>query len=102
MYQATFDSYKKNFVSFIVLVCDKSKCPGPISYYNNLGCIAVYENPDDCCAYKYDCDKVKSLSSDKCYVDVDGHAYEIGESLREEDANPCDIDCVCRIGLHNV
>lgn len=74
--------------------CDKSKCPGPIVYYEDLGCKPVYKAPDNCCPYKYNCDHLKTRSSDKCYAN--GNEYAIGESLKEEDANPCDIACTCR------
>ncbi|KAK0181475.1 hypothetical protein PV327_003757 [Microctonus hyperodae] len=77
--------------------CDKTKCPGPTSYYKDLGCEPVYKNPNDCCPYKYNCDKVKSRSPNKCYAN--GHEYNIGEMLREEDSNPCDVQCRClRLG----
>ncbi|XP_034196203.2 uncharacterized protein LOC117611886 [Osmia lignaria lignaria] len=74
--------------------CDKTKCPGPLRYYKELGCTPVYKNPDDCCAEEYDCSHLKSLSKDKCYAN--GHEYNIGDKLRDEDANPCDVECRCR------
>ncbi|XP_054006378.1 kielin/chordin-like protein [Hylaeus anthracinus] len=80
--------------------CDKSKCPGPVRYYEELGCTPVYKNPGDCCAEKYDCSSLKALSTNKCYVN--GHEYSIGEKLKDEDANPCDILCSCRDGYDGV
>ncbi|XP_046141301.1 uncharacterized protein LOC114880886 isoform X1 [Osmia bicornis bicornis] len=74
--------------------CDKTKCPGPLRYYKELGCTPVYKNPGDCCAEEYDCSHLKSLSKDKCYAN--GHEYSIGDKLRDEDRNPCDIECSCR------
>lgn len=76
--------------------CDKTKCPGPLAYYEALGCKPVYEKEDDCCATKYNCNHLKERSKTKCYVN--GKEYEIGESLKEEDANPCDIACTCTSG----
>ncbi|XP_076668148.1 kielin/chordin-like protein [Andrena cerasifolii] len=75
-------------------VCDKTKCPGPLNYYQGLGCTPVYKNPGDCCAERYNCNHLKNLSNDKCYVN--GHEYNIGDALREEDRNPCDVGCTCR------
>lgn len=74
--------------------CDKTKCPGPLRYYQDLGCTPVYQNPGDCCAVEYDCSHLKNLSKDKCYAN--GHEYNIGDELRDEDKNPCDIGCTCR------
>lgn len=76
--------------------CNKTKCPGPLAYYKDLGCTPVYENEGDCCAIRYNCDHIKERSTSKCYVN--GHEYEIGDKLREEDANPCDIGCTCSVG----
>ncbi|XP_011641422.1 uncharacterized protein LOC105429889 [Pogonomyrmex barbatus] len=84
------------FVAVTVVIaqeCDKTKCPGPLAYYNALGCIPIYEKEGDCCATKYNCDHLKERSKDKCYVnDVE---YNIGEHLKEEHANPCDKGCFC-------
>jgi hypothetical protein len=76
--------------------CDKTKCPGPLAYYKALDCSPVYEKEGDCCATKYNCDHLKERSTRKCHVN--GKQYEIGEQLKEEDANPCDIGCSCRKG----
>ncbi|XP_037038687.1 uncharacterized protein LOC119076123 [Bradysia coprophila] len=77
-----------------------SKCPGPLAYYKALGCKPVYEATTDECPYRFDCDFLKARSRDKCYVN--GKAYSLGEHLRDEDANPCDIGCVCRMGYDGV
>ncbi|KAK0181478.1 hypothetical protein PV327_003759 [Microctonus hyperodae] len=73
--------------------CDKSTCPGPIAYYKSLGCLPVRKNPEDCCAYKYNCAEVESRPLDKCHVN--NNSYNLGERLRDEDANPCDVGCTC-------
>ncbi|KZC04274.1 hypothetical protein WN55_02163, partial [Dufourea novaeangliae] len=72
---------------------DESECPGPLKYYKSLDCTPVYKNPTDRCPESYDCSHLTKLSKDKCYVN--GHEYSINETLREEDANPCDIGCRC-------
>ncbi|KMQ89264.1 hypothetical protein RF55_11121 [Lasius niger] len=94
------------YVAFVVAVvtadqeeCDQTKCPGPLRYYESLRCKPVYENEGDCCAKKYNCDHLKERSTSKCYVN--GKEYEIGEELKDEDANPCDIGCTCRRGWNN-
>ncbi|XP_011167658.1 uncharacterized protein LOC105201365 [Solenopsis invicta] len=73
--------------------CDPTKCPGPLAYYENLNCIPVYKNVGDCCATKYTCDHLKKRSPHKCYVN--GNSYEVGEDLKDEDADPCDVGCTC-------
>ncbi|EZA58364.1 uncharacterized protein LOC105276478 isoform X2 [Ooceraea biroi] len=80
--------------------CDQSKCPGPLAYYKSLHCTPVYKNKGDCCAIKYNCDHLKIRSPDKCYVN--DNVYEIGDKLKPEDANPCDIGCTCSRGYDNV
>ncbi|XP_015117603.1 uncharacterized protein LOC107041522 [Diachasma alloeum] len=77
--------------------CDKTKCNGPLQFYEELSCKPVYKNEDDCCPYKYNCENLNERSTDKCYYK--GHTYEIGDHLREEDAAPCDIACSCQKGL---
>ncbi|XP_012147112.2 kielin/chordin-like protein [Megachile rotundata] len=74
-------------------ICDQTKCPGPLRYYKDLGCKPVYNKPDDCCPKSFNCDHLKSLSKDKCYAN--GHEYNIGEELKDEDKNPCDFACKC-------
>ncbi|KAL0132317.1 hypothetical protein PUN28_000241 [Cardiocondyla obscurior] len=92
------------FIGFTVAVdqetCDQTKCPGPLGYYKVLGCTPVYKKESDCCATKYNCDHLKERSPTKCYVN--GKEYEIGEKLREEDANPCDIGCFCAKGSDEI
>ncbi|KAH0539215.1 hypothetical protein KQX54_002247 [Cotesia glomerata] len=73
--------------------CDKSKCPGPIKYYEDIKCTPVYNSPEDCCPYKYNCDHLQARSPKKCYVN--NHEYEIRDRLRSEDANPCSKSCFC-------
>ncbi|XP_033188501.2 von Willebrand factor C and EGF domain-containing protein-like [Bombus vancouverensis nearcticus] len=75
-------------------VCDKTKCPGPLRYYEAIGCTPVYANSGDCCAESYNCSHLDNLSRDKCYAN--GNEYSLGEKLKPEDANPCDIGCTCR------
>ncbi|XP_011310405.1 uncharacterized protein [Fopius arisanus] len=77
--------------------CDKAKCKGPLKFYEELFCEPVYKNEKDCCPYKYNCENLKNRSTEKCYFK--GHEYKIGDQLREEDANPCDIACYCRESL---
>ncbi|XP_076752032.1 kielin/chordin-like protein [Xylocopa sonorina] len=86
-------------LTFLVVVagreiCDKTKCPGPLKFYEGLGCTPTYKNPGDCCAEGYDCSHLKKLSKDKCYAN--GHEYNVGEALRDEDANACDKACICQ------
>lgn len=73
--------------------CDKTKCLGPLEYYKLLDCKPVYEKEGDCCAIRYNCDHLKEKFKNKCYVN--GKEYQIGESLKDEDKNPCDIECKC-------
>ncbi|XP_031841940.1 uncharacterized protein LOC116431103 [Nomia melanderi] len=80
-------------------ICDKSKCPGPLAYYKGLDCKPVYNNTNDCCPESFDCSHLKNLSRDKCYVN--GNEYSIGESLKDEDANACDIGCICAEGFYD-
>ncbi|XP_043277578.1 uncharacterized protein [Venturia canescens] len=68
-------------------------CPGPLKYYEELGCTPEYKNRGDCCPEKYNCDHLKTLPRDKCVID--GHVYEIGERIRDEHSHPCDVDCHC-------
>ncbi|XP_018400827.1 PREDICTED: kielin/chordin-like protein isoform X1 [Cyphomyrmex costatus] len=88
------------FVAVAVAVdqeeCDKTKCPGPLAYYKGLNCSPVYEKEGDCCATRYNCEHLKERDPKKCYVN--GKAYEIGEKLKDEDKNPCDIGCTCSAG----
>ncbi|CAK9830636.1 hypothetical protein ANTRET_LOCUS7773 [Anthophora retusa] len=88
------------FMTFLVAVhvagreiCDKTKCPGPLEYYEALRCTPVYEKPGDCCATEYDCSILKNIKDDKCYAN--NNEYNVGDELKSEDANPCDIGCRC-------
>ncbi|KAH0951658.1 hypothetical protein HN011_011268 [Eciton burchellii] len=82
--------------------CNRSKCPGPLAFYKIERCIPVYENEGDCCAKKYNCDHpaIRSRSQDKCYVK--DNVYEIGDHLKPEDLEPCDVTCTCRRGLEDI
>ncbi|XP_043682162.1 kielin/chordin-like protein [Vespula pensylvanica] len=100
-----FEKFALLFLLTIVSInakkeCDLNNCPGPLKYYENLGCKPVYQKEGDCCAIRYDCDHLKLRSKNKCYVN--GHEYSIGEHLKEEDSNPCDIGCICRQGLDDI
>nr|XP_033333990.1 BMP-binding endothelial regulator protein-like [Megalopta genalis] len=77
-------------------ICDKTKCPGPLKFYRELDCTPVYKNPNDCCPEAFNCSYLDNLSRDKCYVN--GHEYNLGEQLRDEDKNPCDLGCTCSKG----
>ncbi|KAL6255167.1 hypothetical protein P5V15_013500 [Pogonomyrmex californicus] len=79
--------------------CDKTKCPGPLMYYETLRCTPVYKNEGDCCAIRYNCDHLKERSANKCYIN--NNEYEIGEILKEEDMNPCDTACTCIKGQND-
>lgn len=69
-------------------------------YYKDLGCKPVYEKEGDCCAVRYDCDHFKARSKDKCYVN--GFEYSIGEQLKDEHRNPCDLGCICLKGRDDI
>ncbi|KAF7996296.1 hypothetical protein HCN44_001928 [Aphidius gifuensis] len=71
--------------------CSNVQCPGPLSFYSEIGCQPVYKNPGDCCAYKYDCPLRKN---NYCYIN--GQEYSPGEVMRKEDSGPCDR-CTCEI-----
>ncbi|XP_046739901.1 kielin/chordin-like protein isoform X2 [Diprion similis] len=77
-------------------VCDKSKCKGPLKYYEDLNCVPIYGSNDSCCPIRYNCQHLEGRSIDKCYYK--GREYNVGEKLREEDASPCDIGCFCSPG----
>ena len=79
---------------YIISECDKSKCKGPLRYYEELKCKPIYKNPGDCCAVSYDCSHLLNRSPNKCYAN--GHAYNLEERIRKEDVlNPCDQSCYC-------
>ncbi|XP_043473192.1 uncharacterized protein LOC122505554 [Leptopilina heterotoma] len=74
--------------------CDKTKCPGPLRFYEEIKCKPIYKNPGDCCAMKYDCSHMEErFKSKKCYVH--DNVYEIREKLKEEDSLPCNRECIC-------
>lgn len=68
------------------------RCQGPIKFYEELNCRPVYHSPNECCPFRYNCERLKNRQADKCYVN--GHKYEIDGSLRKSDKNPCDL-CTC-------
>ncbi|XP_014212035.1 uncharacterized protein LOC106641955 [Copidosoma floridanum] len=73
--------------------CDKSKCKGPIRYYEELGCKPNIMD-GDCCAVSYDCTHLGRRSKNKCHVN--GREYDIGKSLLDKDrSGPCDENCAC-------
>ncbi|XP_011870135.1 PREDICTED: uncharacterized protein LOC105563281 [Vollenhovia emeryi] len=76
----------------------KTSCPGPLKYYEDLGCTPVYKN-NSRCATRYDCDHVYARSRLKCYIN--GHDYAINRALRQQDANHCEELCVCKRGYAN-
>ncbi|XP_011504778.1 PREDICTED: uncharacterized protein LOC105367708 [Ceratosolen solmsi marchali] len=74
--------------------CDKTKCLGPVKFYEDLNCMPIYENDGDCCAVRYDCSHLYKRSSDKCYAN--GNEYPIGAALNQTDRlNLCSIGCFC-------
>ena len=80
-------------VSFPKEICDRTKCHGPLRYYEDLNCTPIYAPNDKCCPEAFDCSHLNNLSQDKCYVN--GHEYNVGESLKPEHSNPCDVECRC-------
>ncbi|XP_015603938.2 uncharacterized protein LOC107271896 [Cephus cinctus] len=79
--------------------CSQVQCPGPLIYYNDVGCTPVYKNEGDCCAYKYNCDHLYARSPNKCYIK--DRSYEIGEFASQEDIKFCDKACVCVSGKNS-
>ncbi|XP_043277581.1 kielin/chordin-like protein isoform X2 [Venturia canescens] len=73
--------------------CDPQTCSGPLYYYQELGCMPIYDNSSSCCARKYNCDLWKNLPNSKC--SVNGKIYENGQlfPLREV-GNSC-TRCFC-------
>ncbi|KAK9295286.1 hypothetical protein QLX08_010345 [Tetragonisca angustula] len=74
-------------------ICDKTKCLGPLRFYDELGCTPIHSPDDECCPAAFNCSHLDNLSQDKCYVN--GYEYNVGESLKPEDSNPCDVGCRC-------
>ncbi|XP_048508470.1 uncharacterized protein LOC105686865 [Athalia rosae] len=81
-------------------ICDKSRCKGPVKYYESLGCTPIYSDADNCCPIRFNCDHLKGRARNKCYYR--GRAYEIGEALEAENTLPCDINCVCSEGWKDI
>jgi len=89
--------------AFLVISAESDlSCPGPTKYYKEIGCTPVFNNrkchhhAERQCPKRYDCDHIKKLPADKCFVN--GRTYKIDEPLREEDKNPCDVGCYCSKG----
>ncbi|XP_036144305.1 uncharacterized protein LOC105837357 [Monomorium pharaonis] len=82
------------------ITCDKTICPGPLAYYEDLNCTPVYEQESGCCPIRYNCDHLKERSPTKCYIN--DHEYEIGEKLKNGDATPCDDNCYCQLNSNNI
>ncbi|XP_024944948.1 uncharacterized protein LOC112493607 [Cephus cinctus] len=76
--------------------CSQVQCPGPLIYYNDVGCTPVYKNEGDCCAYKYNCDHLDARSPNKCYIKH--RSYEAGEFVNREDIKFCNKKCACVTG----
>lgn len=78
--------------------CDIKRCPGPLPFYKDLNCTLIY-NDGDCCAWRYDCDhmheKIRERYSEKSFCYANGHKYEIGEKMKEEDETHCRKNCMC-------
>ncbi|XP_015602204.1 kielin/chordin-like protein isoform X1 [Cephus cinctus] len=73
--------------------CSQVQCPGPLMYYEDVGCTPLYKNEGDYCAYKYNCDHLNARSKNKCYIKR--NSYEFGERLRAQDKDPCNVGCFC-------
>uniref|UniRef100_A0A0C9QL74 Wisp2 protein n=1 Tax=Fopius arisanus TaxID=64838 RepID=A0A0C9QL74_9HYME len=78
------------------LGCEDRICPGPLKLYKELGCTPIKQNPDDCCAIKYDCDHLQSRPNEKCHAF--GQEYNPGETLARESTS-CYPRCTC-IGIN--
>ncbi|KYN32436.1 hypothetical protein ALC56_13293 [Trachymyrmex septentrionalis] len=88
------------FVAFVtVAVADNrniSECPGPLTYYKDLGCTPIYNNKD-ICPKSFNCNHIKLRSRDNCYIN--GHVYNSNELLNPNDSNVCDISCICKLSF---
>ncbi|KAL0132312.1 hypothetical protein PUN28_000239 [Cardiocondyla obscurior] len=93
------------YVAFVIAIIaafyivDQTPCPGPVKYYEDIGCVPVYLSTGDRCAIRYDCSRVNKRSKNKCYIN--GHVYKLNTYLRREDANLCEDNCVCKSGGQN-
>ncbi|XP_034952175.1 uncharacterized protein [Chelonus insularis] len=81
-------------VIFADELCDKSKCKGPLKYYQSVGCKPIFKSENDCCASSYDCSHLKNRSPRKCYAD--GHEYDINQFIDNKyTGGRCDYRCIC-------
>ncbi|XP_011684331.1 PREDICTED: uncharacterized protein LOC105447816 isoform X2 [Wasmannia auropunctata] len=94
------------YVAFVAAVVTASPvnqtCPGPLAYYNDLGCKPVYAKLPSGqyaqCPKRYNCEHMRRRSKNQCYIN--GHSYLPGQTLRQEDSNVCD-NCVCKRGRNH-
>lgn len=87
-----FNNWKIKFFS----ACNKLSCPGPLKYYEEIGCKEVAKNENNCCPKYYDCSHLEKRENDKCYVN--NNVYNLGDKLKDEDKKPCDVGCTCQMG----
>ncbi|XP_043277767.1 uncharacterized protein [Venturia canescens] len=86
---------KLNFHIYLFrAVCDLQKCPGPLYYYEEIGCTPVFENVTSCCPSSYNCDIWKNRTS-HYHCLADGRVYNHNQVVPTEDA--CSF-CRCRSG----
>lgn len=95
----------KSFNSFSLLlekkVCFKKICRGPLAHYNDLGCIAKYDEGDTCCPVRYNCNHLKDFwYKDMCHVR--DKWYYPGDTILTESANLCESGCTCGTGENNM
>ncbi|KYM89766.1 hypothetical protein ALC53_02078, partial [Atta colombica] len=76
---------------------DIFECPGPLTYYKDLGCTPIYDNKEDNCPKSFNCNHIKQRSRNKCYIN--GHIYNSNQLLNPIDSNFCDTSCICRVLL---
>uniref|UniRef100_A0A0C9QR92 KCP protein n=1 Tax=Fopius arisanus TaxID=64838 RepID=A0A0C9QR92_9HYME len=102
-----FQSYRAVMNSFIISISicaftanfpgafaqnEYKNCPGPLKFYQDLGCTPVYESPTDKCPNRFNCRSIDNRLADKCYLG--GKEYNPQEELPEDDKNACDR-CTC-------
>lgn len=80
--------------------CDPTTCTGPLYYYEELGCLPIYDNSSSCCARKYNCDHWKVLPDSKCYVN--GRVYESGEVFPPQVIGGGCTRCICAGSVLNI
>ncbi|XP_043277608.1 kielin/chordin-like protein [Venturia canescens] len=68
-------------------VCDRKKCPGPLHYYEEIGCTPVFENVTSCCPSSYHCDIWKNVTQDYCLDH--GEVYNHRESILRGSCSTC-------------